>query len=166
MLLHNHRNATRIAYTVSRMACLLAVALWGFCSLFRCGYGFRHSAVILERGRVCVGWGSSDMMETSWRGWYWWGFERFPDSALDQLGVDMPRLVLERFGRGAQLEIPMYVFVVLLAVPVGILWMRGRPIARWECATCRYNLTGNLSGVCPECGAPIPEEVRKEIEKS
>ncbi len=23
------------------------------------------------------------------------------------------------------------------------------------CATCRYNLTGNESGVCPECGTEI-----------
>ncbi len=23
------------------------------------------------------------------------------------------------------------------------------------CVTCGYNLTGNVSGVCPECGEPI-----------
>ena len=26
-----------------------------------------------------------------------------------------------------------------------------------ECGNCGYNLTGNVSGVCPECGTPIPE---------
>jgi hypothetical protein len=26
---------------------------------------------------------------------------------------------------------------------------------RGHCAACGYNLTGNVSGVCPECGAPI-----------
>jgi|GEM_PF-2819761 len=26
------------------------------------------------------------------------------------------------------------------------------------CPTCRYNLTGNTSGVCPECGSVIPTE--------
>ncbi len=25
-----------------------------------------------------------------------------------------------------------------------------------HCTSCGYNLTGNLSGVCPECGTPIP----------
>lgn len=24
------------------------------------------------------------------------------------------------------------------------------------CATCHYNLTGNVSGICPECGTPLP----------
>jgi RNA polymerase-binding transcription factor DksA len=26
------------------------------------------------------------------------------------------------------------------------------------CLHCRYDLTGNTSGICPECGRPIPEE--------
>ena len=30
-----------------------------------------------------------------------------------------------------------------------------------RCARCRYDLTGNVSGVCPECGTPIPEEERR-----
>ncbi|GMU21388.1 MAG: hypothetical protein AMXMBFR13_14810 [Phycisphaerae bacterium] len=25
------------------------------------------------------------------------------------------------------------------------------------CDTCGYNLTGNVSGVCPECGSPVPQ---------
>lgn len=26
-----------------------------------------------------------------------------------------------------------------------------------RCPSCRYNLTGNASGICPECGTSIPE---------
>lgn len=26
------------------------------------------------------------------------------------------------------------------------------------CEKCGYNLTGNVSGICPECGEPVPEE--------
>lgn len=29
------------------------------------------------------------------------------------------------------------------------------------CAHCGYNLTGNISGICPECGTPVPEEQRR-----
>ena len=31
-----------------------------------------------------------------------------------------------------------------------------------ECPRCRYDLTGNTSGVCPECGTPI--EIKPEAE--
>lgn len=31
------------------------------------------------------------------------------------------------------------------------------------CAQCRYNLTGNKSGICPECGQNIPEHLKKHI---
>ncbi|GJM24922.1 MAG: hypothetical protein DHS20C16_13370 [Phycisphaerae bacterium] len=27
-----------------------------------------------------------------------------------------------------------------------------------KCLSCDYNLTGNVSGVCPECGAPLHED--------
>ncbi len=26
-----------------------------------------------------------------------------------------------------------------------------------QCRCCNYNLTGNTSGVCPECGTPVQE---------
>ena len=35
-----------------------------------------------------------------------------------------------------------------------LLWRRGRRKAG-GCRRCGYNLTGNTSGVCPECGMPI-----------
>lgn len=38
-------------------------------------------------------------------------------------------------------------------------WSRRRFLSRLHrgvCVKCGYNLTGNRSGVCPECGAPAP----------
>lgn len=34
---------------------------------------------------------------------------------------------------------------------------RNRRIFRGCCEVCSYNLKGNTSGVCPECGAPITD---------
>jgi hypothetical protein len=31
-----------------------------------------------------------------------------------------------------------------------------RRMSRGLCAACGYPLTGNVSGVCPECGTPVP----------
>jgi hypothetical protein len=32
------------------------------------------------------------------------------------------------------------------------------------CRTCGYNLTGNVSGICPECGEPIPADVLSRVQ--
>ncbi|HNQ24901.1 MAG TPA: hypothetical protein PKK06_17615 [Phycisphaerae bacterium] len=43
----------------------------------------------------------------------------------------------------------------------GPIWrmIRRRRRAQGLCMNCAYNLTGNVSGVCPECGEPITEKV-------
>ncbi len=32
-----------------------------------------------------------------------------------------------------------------------------------ECVKCSYNLTGNTSGTCPECGTPLSEEAQSKL---
>ena len=52
------------------------------------------------------------------------------------------------------LAIPLAV-AILLIVPA-TMWWRERPrFPRGHCQTCGYDLTGNVSGICPECGEPI-----------
>lgn len=31
-----------------------------------------------------------------------------------------------------------------------------------QCSRCSYDLTGNVSGVCPECGTPVPAKKEQE----
>jgi rRNA maturation endonuclease Nob1 len=38
--------------------------------------------------------------------------------------------------------------------------LRGRLTEMGRCAGCGYNLTGNTTGVCPECGAAMPAEAK------
>jgi len=44
-----------------------------------------------------------------------------------------------------------------IALPTAWLWHRDRRrIPPGHCPGCGYNLTGNTSGVCSECGKPTP----------
>lgn len=65
------------------------------------------------------------------------------------------------------LSFPPWLLFGLFSLAPGILFIRF--IRRWRrvplhaCRRCRYDLTGNDSGVCPECGSTVPEEQRKMI---
>jgi hypothetical protein len=53
------------------------------------------------------------------------------------------------------LRIPLWMFLVVAAVPTMTLWYTDwRAGRRGLCRYCGYDLTGNVSGVCPECGIP------------
>ncbi len=50
-------------------------------------------------------------------------------------------------------QVPFWFPFLLIAAPTGILWYRDRHhIQPGHCQKCGYNLTGNTSGKCPECG--------------
>jgi len=59
-----------------------------------------------------------------------------------------------------QLESPGWALVAALIAYPTIAFIRG-PLRRWRrrrkgrCLKCGYNLTGNVSGVCPECGTEV-----------
>ena len=63
-------------------------------------------------------------------------------------------------GRLDTLWLPLWVPVVVFSAYPAVAFIRG-PLRRWRrrrkglCVTCGYNLTGNVTGVCPECGEPI-----------
>jgi len=48
---------------------------------------------------------------------------------------------------------PLRPAVIATTIPTIILWLTGRKRhPRGTCSKCGYNLTGNVSGRCPECG--------------
>ena len=54
---------------------------------------------------------------------------------------------------------PFWLLFIAAAIPTAILWDRDRrAIPPGQCLHCGYNLTGNKSGVCPECATPVPKE--------
>ena len=63
-------------------------------------------------------------------------------------------------GQGLSFVLPLWLVFVLFATCPTIVFIRG-PLRRWrrrkrgECVACGHNLTGSVSGVCPECGGVI-----------
>ena len=77
---------------------------------------------------------------------------------------------VSRFARSRGLYGPLVEYVlpfgIALLMVVPITWIVRRGVARNlreelnclgfpTCVKCSYNLTGNLSGTCPECGKPV-----------
>ena len=53
-----------------------------------------------------------------------------------------------------RLALPMFLpLVAAAAVTATLCWQDRRP-PKGHCQTCGYDLTGNVSGPCPECGQP------------
>lgn len=101
-----------------------------------------------------IGWGKAYVTASSWgnlrsvgihAGWLrgrtsWW--------------PDYTRLS-GTISQYSQLGIPLWIPLLLL-MPLTIwMWWRDRPVPPGCCTKCGYDLTGNTTGVCPECGDVI-----------
>ena len=51
--------------------------------------------------------------------------------------------------------VPIWCVLLPFAILTHILWRRDRRIPPGHCQECGYNLTGNVTGVCSECGMKI-----------
>lgn len=62
---------------------------------------------------------------------------------------------LEMDADGGYFILPLWCLLAAVALPLALTGRRYRRIPGL-CHRCRYDLRGNVSGVCPECGAPTP----------
>jgi hypothetical protein len=81
----------------------------------------------------------------------------YPTVSHQQLGIHGPNL---QYASPVMwitiIHVPLGVPAALLAIATIWVWvplLRRKP-ARGLCRDCGYDLTGNTSGVCPECGTP------------
>ena len=58
-------------------------------------------------------------------------------------------------GGCVQMRIAIWLPLFALAILTAILGYLDRRPPKGHCQRCGYDLTGNVSGVCPECGEPI-----------
>jgi hypothetical protein len=57
--------------------------------------------------------------------------------------------------KGSVVHLPLWLPLLVLAIPTAYIWHRDRRrYPPGHCQKCGYDLTGNESGKCPECGGP------------
>lgn len=90
------------------------------------------------------GWpGFSWYADWPWE-WFWLpGASRFYGVAGSKLGV----------------LIPLWLPLLLTLIPTIHLWYKDREPLPGCCVKCGYDLTGNTSGLCPECGEEITSDM-------
>ena len=91
-------------------------------------------------------------------------FTDFDKHDLDRLGLVWPRRSTRLFNpthgpffSTSGFDVPFWLLLLLTAIPTAWLWHRDRRLltcltGHLLCRGCGYDLTGNTSGVCPECG--------------
>ncbi|QDV91612.1 hypothetical protein RAS2_27160 [Phycisphaerae bacterium RAS2] len=67
--------------------------------------------------------------------------------------------IIYEFGYSEAEYVPTGSITLGILLPTLLLWLiRRRDIPSWCCQQCEYNLTSNVSGKCPECGAHISKK--------
>ena len=115
--------------------------------------------LVLDRCRKCDRYGThtSTCMAQKWEVLVNSKPATLSDIRLGKLQWRVGQTTTRRYYR---LSVPTLSAVALLATYPTIAFIRG-PLRRWrrrkrgECLNCGYNLTGNVTGVCSECGTKI-----------
>ena len=124
------------------MVCLLIGAAWGVSTTWGVWFLGATMAFDAANGIVLLDFYGEELSPT-----YGWAAGR----TTGGLGLTWPRLDL--FRNSFVLKLPLWIPFILVAIPTAVLCWRDRHRPPpGHCQRCGYNLTGNVSGRCPECG--------------
>ena len=118
---------------------------------------FVRLTILTNVWAVEVGDGGISIMSIDWLPSRWWGWRVMtvrPSQGLAfHLGLRWPSFEPRSSSLWAFTHIPIWLLFVMTYAMTGVVtWpLRWHP-GRGTCRRCGYNLTGNTSGRCPECG--------------
>ena len=141
----------RILKWTGLVVCVLIVLAWGASLVCGFGYTTSQSQFRLTDGLL--------IYRQGWSGGYRPGLHFF-DTAGGH-GFYLPK-ASEVCKTASTYHVPLTIYFcplwlpfLLVLIPTGyLLWRDRRRIPLGHCQKCGYDLTGNESGKCPECGEP------------
>ncbi len=157
----------RVLKWTGLVVCILILLMWGLTTatlkktLFVVTCRGDTTSLRIDQGGVFL---FDTFMPTARRGW---GVGEYPGPGSGswsyRFGFQLPRvhrgLVQDPDWPGPSwiVYLPLWLPFVVLAIPTAFLFWRDnrRRYSPGHCRSCGYNLTGNESGVCPECGLKV-----------
>ena len=140
------------ALTAALWALSYAAHLVGTAEPWSCG--LRHGRFkLMYFGETAYDPKAPRIQKFDWVGLWW---EHLPNTTLMNPDTGEVKLV-----RIIQVLIPLWMPLALFSVwPLAVLILRGPLLRRYRrshglCTRCGYNLTGNVSLKCPECGSDV-----------
>ncbi len=154
---HQRSRLRRVVKWAGLAICLLMILVFGAAEFRSFGYKGDTWFVASWRGSLATGWCSQ------WPGWSagegWFINTPWPD----HLDIFIAPLVKPVSTGGNIFLVPHGLLLPVVALATAFVWWRDRPPPKGHCQSCGYELTGNVSGVCPECGDQIPERTRRRM---
>jgi len=148
----------------------LVLILWMASTVFYCTYSMSRARIDFSMGGVHLTLYPDaktmiNLSPTPVRPGWSCGGPRLPQGpALRyELGLYLPRMVSVGVPAPAReilwINLPFWLLAALTGAPTALLLYQDRRRTRPGCCRrCGYDLTGNVSGICPECGVPIAKE--------
>lgn len=151
------------------LVCAIAggICVWGISFVWDIGYVHESGSIDLGTGKLVVVWYPRGRpFAVPYRPYIHHSYRRISHRGLiyDQF---CPRIFRSKDGTQAVfLYIPVIAAVGLSAVLLFLLrHSTKRSLGASLCGRCRYQLTGNTSGTCPECGTLLTEAQRLLLTK-
>lgn len=127
--------------------CGLILGLWAISIAAPFCYNWAFRAAVVWEGKLVFTWYTVSFPNLGWQ-----SLPRvLPWGMIASYGFDWPILDLTR----TYIVLPFWLLLLVALIPTAILWYRDCRIPVGHCQKCGYNLTGNVSGRCPECGTDL-----------
>ncbi len=138
----------RIAKWTGVVVCVVFAAEWAVNSGYAVHYARGGFAMFVGGGQTRIYYTTTDKHKYA------------PGFAFREGLTNTRRLLLPEFHQYPAdsvtfVDCPLWLPSLLVALPTAYLFYRDRRPPRGHCQGCGYDLKGNVSGVCPECGKEL-----------